>query len=188
MTFRVSARRCQSITALRADPTCLYRSLARLCGPGALLRWPRPTTPNTRSTVLRVLYHVAPQTVRASIQRHGLNSSLATFPALAGTYLWVRRSDAVGYAAPFFDDIWAIDCTGLPLELGGPYSIALGERWTADPIPPHRILGRLGEVPVFPEPACIASTPASRNPHGLAAQPVSAAPAEPRPRDSSVSP
>jgi hypothetical protein len=48
----------------------------------------------------RLLYHVAPRFCRASIECHGLDSSLDTMPGLAGTYLWQNVEQARTYAAP----------------------------------------------------------------------------------------
>jgi hypothetical protein len=62
---------------------------------------------------------------------------------LPGTYLWQTIALASGYAAPLGDDIWVVECSGIPLEFGGPHSIHPGERWTPHPIPRERLLGRL---------------------------------------------
>jgi hypothetical protein len=62
----------------------------------------------------RLLYHVAPRFCRASIECHGLDSSLDTMPGLAGTYLWQNVEQARTYAAPLNDEIWIVDCAGCP--------------------------------------------------------------------------
>jgi hypothetical protein len=90
----------------------------------------------------RCLYHVAPRQSRASIEQYGLDSSRERLPGLAGTYLWEKIEQASAYAAPLGDDIWIVECTGIPLEFGGPCSIVPGERWTLDPIPCERLRGR----------------------------------------------
>jgi hypothetical protein len=90
----------------------------------------------------RSLYHVAPRHSRASIEQHGLDSSRDSLPGLPGTYLWETIEQASGYAAPLGDDIWIVECAGIPLEFCGPFSIAAGERWTPDPISRERLRGR----------------------------------------------
>lgn len=91
----------------------------------------------------RPLYHAAPRHCRGSIEQHGLDSSRDTLRGLPGTYLWQTIALASGYAAPLGDDIWVVECSGIPLEFGGPHSIHPGERWTPHPIPRERLLGRL---------------------------------------------
>ncbi len=91
------------------------------------------------------MYHAASRACRDSIARHGLDSRLDSTPGLHGTYLWERAEQAVAYAAPLGDDVWIVECTGVPLEFGGPFSIVAGERWTPDPIPAHRLRGQLGD-------------------------------------------
>jgi hypothetical protein len=91
----------------------------------------------------RLAYHAAPRACRASIESYGLDSHRDSIAGLPGTYLWERPEQAVAYAAPLRDDVWVVDCTGIPLEFGGPFSIVAGERWTADPIAAERLRGRI---------------------------------------------
>jgi hypothetical protein len=62
--------------------------------------------------------------------------------------LWQTIEQASAYAASLGDDIWIVDCGGIPLEFGGQFSIAPGERWTPDPISRERLRGRHAVVGV----------------------------------------
>ena len=115
-----------------SDPSISRRNARRFASP-------RPKRP---------LYHVAPRYCRASIQQHELDSSRDAIPGLMGTYLWQTIEHPRAYAAPLGDDIWIVECSGIPLDFGGPWSIHPGERWTPDPIPPNRVAGPVTE-PTF---------------------------------------
>ena len=93
---------------------------------------------------------MAPRHCRESIARHGLDSSRDTIPGLAGTYLWAAVEHALRYAAPFADDVWVVECSGIPLDFGGPCSMTAAERWTPNPIPAERIVGRLTGINFAP--------------------------------------
>ena len=99
----------------------------------------------------RLLYHAAPGRCRTSLLAHALNASPNAMPALPGTHLWQTREHAHASARPLGDDVWAFDCSGIPLDYDGPFSLHPGERRTPHPIAPERLRGRLPR-PVSPDP------------------------------------
>jgi hypothetical protein len=104
------------------------------------------SAPDKRSSVPSVLYHVAPQSARESIQQHGLdhtkgqaNTDYGYMDKTPGNYLWHTpegaASDGLHHDVP--TDTWAVDASGLPLHADE--DVTEQGSFSTEPIGPERL-------------------------------------------------